>query len=555
MALFENFPYTNLHELNLDWLIEELKMVKDSVVISVNGQTGEVILYQNATVQFPPVTDDHWSIVRTADGVSRGIVFGNDNRAFICHDSLMNEIYSANNQPPYPVTRVNGQTGDIVLYADQYVQLPSLTDEQIFNWTLFRNINSVAHGIQFDADGSGYIIDGENRYKIYSQNDTPPYPVTSVNGQTGAVVLSFPVTSVNGQTGDVELFTEEATGQIEFPSITSAGVEQVSMSRELNGVNYGLAIDDSGNLKLIIGSLEYSVYTALNKQPGFVENDTDGELQVRVDAPASSWALLRETSDTTSIGIVFDNGVSKAAYLKYFDGAAYTTSKLLTLADIPSTTGVVSINGQTGVVVLTGSDINLSSNDTTKLDVLISGLLSSVEDVKTSLAYKENGNTASQNIPARAYVLWKDNAYRAKQAISYGDTLSSANLDGISNGILNTINNQIGSLFRTSYLNSITYHNDVSYIDGDVATIINQDLAIIQLRLNITASLSGGDTIIDNLPPVYGTNNTVIVFNNNNVGMFLTNNSSQTAAAMKLNTGATLSTGVLIVNAVYLTAV
>ena len=446
MALFENFPYTNLHELNLDWLIQELNMIKDSAVISVNGQTGEVILYQNATVQFPPVDDDHWSIVRTADGVSRGIVFGNDNRAFICHDSLMNEIYSANNQPPYPVTRVNGQTGDIVLYADQYVQLPSLTDEQIFNWTLFRNINAVAHGIQFDSDGSGYIIDGENRYKIYSQNDAPPYPVTSVNNQTGDVVLTFPVTSVNGQTGEVELFTEEATGQIEFPSVTSAGVDQVSMSRELNGVNYGLAIDDSGNLKLIIGSLEYSVYTSLNKQPGFVEDDGASELQVRIDSPTATWAMMRETSDTTSIGIVFDNGNSKAAYLKYFDGAAYTVSKLLTLADIPSSSGVVSVNGQTGVVVLTGSDINLSSNDTTKLDAAMAGILSKIEDVKTSLAYIENGNTASQNIPAGSYVIWKDDAYKANQAISSNDALSSTNLDAISNGILNTINGNITTI-------------------------------------------------------------------------------------------------------------
>lgn len=46
----------------------------------------------------------------------------------------------------------------------------------------------------------------------YSANNPPPYPVTSVDGQTGAVVLSYygannpppyPVTSVNGDTGDV----------------------------------------------------------------------------------------------------------------------------------------------------------------------------------------------------------------------------------------------------------------------------------------------------------------------------------------------------------------
>ena len=61
MALFENFPYTNLHELNLDWLIQEMKdleeKVQDGPVISVNGQTGVVTLYQEAQVRLPDVTD------------------------------------------------------------------------------------------------------------------------------------------------------------------------------------------------------------------------------------------------------------------------------------------------------------------------------------------------------------------------------------------------------------------------------------------------------------------------------------------------------------------
>ena len=37
MALFENFPYTNLHELNLDWLIDMLNMITQNQVLSVNG--------------------------------------------------------------------------------------------------------------------------------------------------------------------------------------------------------------------------------------------------------------------------------------------------------------------------------------------------------------------------------------------------------------------------------------------------------------------------------------------------------------------------------------
>ena len=42
---------------------------------------------------------------------------------------------------------------------------------------------------------------------LYGTNNTPPYPVTSVNGQTGDVVISTGgnVDSVNGKTGVVEL--------------------------------------------------------------------------------------------------------------------------------------------------------------------------------------------------------------------------------------------------------------------------------------------------------------------------------------------------------------
>ena len=48
-------PYTNLHELNLDWIINALK---ESGVESVNGQSGIVVLYQDATVEFPAIPTD-----------------------------------------------------------------------------------------------------------------------------------------------------------------------------------------------------------------------------------------------------------------------------------------------------------------------------------------------------------------------------------------------------------------------------------------------------------------------------------------------------------------
>ena len=41
MALFPQFPYSNLHELNLDWLIEKIsQLLENGTVISVNGMSG-----------------------------------------------------------------------------------------------------------------------------------------------------------------------------------------------------------------------------------------------------------------------------------------------------------------------------------------------------------------------------------------------------------------------------------------------------------------------------------------------------------------------------------
>ena len=73
MALFENFPYTNLHELNLDWIIETLKKCyspdnpPESMVISVNGASGVVTLYPEAIIRFPDVQDNGVLFVERSD--------------------------------------------------------------------------------------------------------------------------------------------------------------------------------------------------------------------------------------------------------------------------------------------------------------------------------------------------------------------------------------------------------------------------------------------------------------------------------------------------------
>lgn len=461
MALFENFPYTNLHELNLDWLINEIKKIEESQVISVNGETGEVILYQDAQMLLPSVSDDHWSIGRITDGTYRGIMFGNDNKAYIVHGNQMAQLYGVNNPPPYPVNSVNGQTGDVILYASAAVQLPSLTDAQLHNWNIFRDLNGVMRGIQFDDSGIAYLIEGTNRYELFSSNN-PAHKEASV----------------------------------QLPGLTDAQLHNWNIWRNLNGTASGIQFNDDGSVSVIFGSNRYNVYTSnnppaypvtsvngqtgavsLNIPDAFVDDPSVQDLTIAEDIPDSSvWALLRET-ENGYVGISVNNGVNPGAYLQLGTGASAQRIKLLTLDDIPSTSGVVSVNGLSGVVTLSGADLNVSTTDTRKINVVIASLESRTgadiprtsapgaltidqtltqfsnsfatadANIKASIAYNEDTDTATHNINAGEFVIWKGHAYTAASAIAIGDTLSSTNLTAVtSEGIANVLNNNLVNL-------------------------------------------------------------------------------------------------------------
>lgn len=120
MALFPQFPYSNLHELNLDWLIEQIRQIEgEGVVLSVNGLTGVVTLYTDKDVVFPDLNfNDHWQIYREIDAKIAGLKFTGEKFFYITKNEgdeefTVQEVYTSGNQPPYPVTSVNGQTGNV----------------------------------------------------------------------------------------------------------------------------------------------------------------------------------------------------------------------------------------------------------------------------------------------------------------------------------------------------------------------------------------------------------------------------------------------------------
>ena len=486
MAMFENFPYTNLHELNLDWLIKELQRVQSQAVISVNGMTGDVILYENATVQFPNVQDNHWSIIRMANGTYRGIMFSQDNKAYIVHDNLMNEVYSLNNQPPYPVTSVNGQTGDIVLYAENTVQLPTLDDISLHNWNIFRKLNNVFRGIQFNEDGSAEIIDGLSRYQIYTSNNPPSYPVTSVNGQTG----------------NINLFSDN-NATVMFPAVDDPNIVGWIIGRNINNTACYINLNDDGTLNVAAGGNNYKVYTT---------DDTSADvINVPTDANTDAWGLIRDTTEG-SVGILFSNDpllTTPEAYIRYIDSNDVVhTEKLLTAADIPSASGVVSFNGQTGVVVVKGSDLIVSTTDTRTIAQAISDLTNDDYNTREALAYTEETNVATQNIPSGAYVIWKGDDYVSTQAISIGDTLSGTNLSALTGGgITNDLRKDVNTVINKTTIKSApvsgTTNTYGELLTGIQVTDIN---SIISARI-----LDSNNTLLHCTFVISGTGEVVVV--------------------------------------------
>ena len=102
--------------------------------------------------------------------------------------------------------------------------------------------------------------------------------------------------------------------------------------------------------------------------------------------------------------------------------------------------------------------------------------------LKSDIGIVENTNTATHNISAGQYVIWKGDLYTASDAISSGATLSNANLTAVSGGGLNALNGNIESAFA---------YGSTSEVDTGI--IVSGSATMKRIRLyNTSASLGAG---------------------------------------------------------------
>ena len=325
------FPYTNLHELNLDWLIEKVKECyspdnpPDDVVLSVNGDVGDVILYKEADVQLPDIEDTSWNFFRLADGSAVGIKFNKG----------------------LPLERVYGSS----------------------------------------------------RFAIYDAGNPPPYPVTSVNGQTGAITI-----------------------QIAFGSLTGDTVSFLTSS------------------------------------------------------PAHSWSLDRETLDGSASIRLDTTNDEISAYIEYVssDDTVHSSVKLLTPADIPSSSGVLSVNGAAGVVVITAEDIHRTGSNTETVEHCLSSLTTDTQNLANKI-----GSVGSTSLQAQVNTI---NGTLADIQTDIGSVGSTSLQDQV-----NALNSQMG--------NKLDSPTDVSLNYGDTQNITLASggaYLLIVTRINTSTASTGG---------------------------------------------------------------
>ena len=239
------FPWTNFHELNLDWFLSKFKQFTNNYLettatveliptteqpeVTVTGGTldDDTDIVDPFTFNFKlPVNSSGGGAVNSVNGKVGDVVLDKTDIGLGSVDNVRQ--YSATNPPPYPVTSVNGNTGavtitktDIGLGNVANVAQYSASNPPPYPVT---SVNGMTGDVIVQGGGGGgdvLSVNGKtgavvldktdiglgnvDNVQQYSATNPPPYPVTSVNGNTGAVTISIPVSSVNTKTGAVVL--------------------------------------------------------------------------------------------------------------------------------------------------------------------------------------------------------------------------------------------------------------------------------------------------------------------------------------------------------------
>lgn len=201
---------------------------------------------------------------------------------------------------------------------------------------------------------------------VYGTGNEPPYPVTSVNGQTGAVTINTDgkVTSVNGQTGDVELNADSVGALPSTTKIPSATSDLTNDSGYITAAGVPVQSVDGQTGEVVTNAVKTTAQTLTDVQ----------KAQARTNIGAGTSSFSGAYDDLTGKPTIpsktseldndsgFITNAALAPYAKTADVPTKTSqlnndSGFVDAAGASAAAPVQSVNTKTGAVVLTQDDV------------------------------------------------------------------------------------------------------------------------------------------------------------------------------------------------------
>ena len=464
-------------------------------------------------------------------------------------------LYGTGNAPPYPVTSVNGQTGDVTISAGGNVD----------------SVNGKTGVVVLNKSDVG--LGNVDNVRQYSTSNPPPYPVQSVDGATGAVVTNAvkttpqslsdtqkqqvrtnigagtssvdgnynsltnkptiptktsqldndshyitaseaPVQSVNTKTGAVVLTQDDVGDGTTYVRTHNDFTNVLKTQINTNKDNIAMAEGDIEGLQTDVGTLKTNVgniQTALTSKQdvivGAASTITDNNL-------VADRALISNSSGKVAVSNV------TSTELGYLDGVTSNVQTQLNkkLEKAP----VTSVNSKTGAVQLNASDVGALPDTTvipsktsqldndsgfiTDIPIASATQLGGVK-IGAGLSVTENGTLSATGGGTADAVEWNNVLDKPTTIAGYGITdakiengtitLGNKTITPLTSAPVTSVNSKTGAVVLTA--------NDVGALPADtvIPTVNNATLTIRRNSVDVgsfTAN-SANDVNIDiNVP-------------------------------------------------------